>query len=116
MHRLTREVRFALNDEPDIQLTKPPSNSYGGFPTLIGYGQYLTLHVTLSGALDPAAGYLRNIKDIDNAVRAHVIPQLAEKKQSLFAQPPIILDQLQRVLAPSTVEQVKLNLTPFLSV
>ena len=116
MLRLTREVRFAINDSPDDQLSRAPSNSYAGYPTLTGFGQFLTLQVTLTGELDPAAGYLRNIKDVDQAVRARVIPQLASKRTSLFAQPPMILDELQRALAPTTVEQVRLMLSPFLSV
>ena len=116
MHRLTREVRFALNEAPDNQLAQPPTNSYAGYPTLTGRGQYLTLAVTLTGNPDPAAGYLRNIKDVDHAVRTRVIPQLTAKHISLFDRPPLILDQLQRALAPTKVEQVRLALSPFLSV
>src|SRR5688500_12203383 len=115
MLRLTREVRFALNDTPDDQLAHAPTNSHAGYPTLTGHGQFLTLAVTLTGRIDPAAGYLRNIKDVDQAVRTRVIAQLASKRTSLFAQPPIILDELQRALAPTTVERVRLMLTPFLS-
>ena len=75
MFRLTREVRFAVNDDDDAddQLRRPPSNSYGGYPSLVGYGRFYSFAVTLAGELDPATGYLRNIKDIDDAVRRHDI-------------------------------------------
>jgi hypothetical protein len=82
MFRLTREVRFAVNDaagddDDDEHSDSPPSNSYGGYPSLVGYGRYYTLAVTLAGELDPATGYLRNIKEIDDAVRGASSPPSA---------------------------------------
>lgn len=83
---LTREVRFAVNrptvvnslaaaNRPaDEQLLGTPSNSHGGFPSLRGFGQYLSLQVTLAGRLDERSSYLINIKNIDAAVRASAIP------------------------------------------
>ena len=69
MFRLTREVRFAINDLPDDQLAHPPNNSYAGYPSLTGFGRYFRLEVTLQGELDPRTSYLRNIKRIDQRVR-----------------------------------------------
>ena len=43
MHRLTREVRFSVNDRPDDQLSGKPSNSYAGFPSMRGFGRYFDL-------------------------------------------------------------------------
>ena len=72
MLRLTREVRFAINRERDEQLAHRPANSYGGYPSLRGFGLYLTLQVSVSGQLDPATSYLLNIKQIDAVVRGAI--------------------------------------------
>src|SRR5438445_1969415 len=69
MFRLTRQVRFAVNDRPDDQLAGKPSNSYGGYPSLSGAGRYFAADVTIAGALEPHSQYLMNIKTIDVAVR-----------------------------------------------
>ena len=76
MLRLTREVRFAVNASPDGQLAGPASNSFGGFPTLAGAGQFFTLQVTLAGGLHPDSQYLLNIKDVDHVVRERAIPAI----------------------------------------
>src|SRR5437588_7743093 len=77
MFRLTREVRFAINQAPDPQLSEKPTNSYGGFPTVTGFGPHLTLEVTIAGELDEASNYLVNIKNIDAAVRQRAVPKVA---------------------------------------
>ena len=125
MFRLTREVRFAINDggEADEQLSSAPSNSYGGYPSLVGYGRFYSLAVTLAGELDPATGYLRNIKDIDDAVRRRVIPAIRDdvldrsqspRAMTPFEQPIVALVLLQTVLPQTQVERVRLSLSPFL--
>ncbi|MEA2711106.1 MAG: 6-pyruvoyltetrahydropterin/6-carboxytetrahydropterin synthase [Phycisphaerales bacterium] len=130
MFRLTREVRFAINDaggaEDDPQLSRPPSNSYGGYPSLVSYGRFYSLAVTLAGELNPATGYLRNIKDIDDAIRRHVIPAIRADALALneprvraltpFEQPVVALGLLQSVLPQSIVDGVRLSLSPFLSI
>jgi 6-pyruvoyltetrahydropterin/6-carboxytetrahydropterin synthase len=127
MFRLTREVRFAINDDggdEDEQLHRAPSNSYGGYPSLIGYGRFYTLAVTLAGELDPATGYLRNIKEIDDAVRRRIIPAIradvlglsAPRPPTPFEQPVVALGLLQSVLPQTLVDTVRLSLSPFLSI
>src|SRR5688572_7503407 len=125
MFRLTREVRFAINDgEADDQLRRPPGNSYGGYPSLVGYGRFYSLAVTLAGELDPATGYLRNIKDIDDAVRRHVIPAIradvlglnATRPLTPFEQPVVALGLLQSVMPQTVIDRVRLCLSPFLSI
>ena len=69
MFRLTRQVRFSINDQRDDQLERRPSNSYGGYPSLNGAGRYFAADVTIAGELDPRSQYLMNIKSIDEAVR-----------------------------------------------
>ena len=77
MHRLTRLVRFSINAEEDNQLSLPPSNSYAGYPSLTGAGEFFELAVTVEGPLQPPGDYLLNIKEIDQAVRRKVIPVFA---------------------------------------
>ena len=74
MFRLTREVRFAINDGPDEQLTGKPTNGYAGYPSLVGLGRFYVLRVSVTGSLNPASQYLVNIKEIDALVREHGIP------------------------------------------
>jgi 6-pyruvoyltetrahydropterin/6-carboxytetrahydropterin synthase len=125
LFRLTREVRFAVNPgEDDDQLFHPAANSYGGYPSLSGYGPFLSLAVTLAGELDPATGYLRNIKDIDDAVRRHVIPgiradvlgQNAPRPLTPFEQPVVAMGLLQSLLGHTRVDEVSLRLSPFLTI
>jgi 6-pyruvoyltetrahydropterin/6-carboxytetrahydropterin synthase len=73
MFRLTREVRFAINSLPDDQLDRPPTNSFGGYPSSTGFGQYFRLQITLEGQLNPVSSYLRNIKEIDDVVRKRIV-------------------------------------------
>ena len=120
MFRLTREVRFSINREPDEQLSGKPSNGYGGFPTMRGIGHYLTLRVTVSGTLDPASQYLVNIKKIDSLVRERAVPMVRERVLAAApAAPPSLVAELFPLIRPDrggvAVESVELLLTPFLS-
>jgi 6-pyruvoyltetrahydropterin/6-carboxytetrahydropterin synthase len=101
MFRLTREVRFAINDIPDDQQTRAPSNSYAGYPSLTGIAPYLRLQVCLEGKLNPQSCYLRNIKEIDQAVRRSLNPSR-------------VLDLLHTSM--EGVHSVTLLLSPFLSI
>lgn len=119
MHRLTRQVRFAINDLAASKTAGPPSNSYAGFPTLSGFGRYLSLDVTLSGNPAPASSYVVNIKEIDEAVRRRAIPTVADAIGSAgLATPATLVRELFTILQdwPSlTLERVRLNLSPFLN-
>jgi 6-pyruvoyltetrahydropterin/6-carboxytetrahydropterin synthase len=77
MHRLTREIRFAVNAIDDEQLAHAPANSYGGYPSLTGLGHYFTLAATVEGALDPHSSYLLNIRHIDARLRETALPLIA---------------------------------------
>ena len=113
MFRLTREVRFSINDLPDAQLDQPPTNSYGGYPSLTGFGQYFTIQVTLEGKLNPATGYLRNIKDIDQIVRDQFLRTLVSlKRQGTFHR---VLDPLFSEWPNTAVHSIALWLTPTLA-
>lgn len=73
MHRLTREVRFAVSLDPNDQ-TSDGDNGFGGVPAMGGLGVYLALRVTLEGDPEAASSYLCNIKWIDRAVRDRALP------------------------------------------
>ena len=119
MFRLTREVRFAANRPDDAQLGHKPTNSYGGFPTLTGYGPYLALQLKLAGPLDPVSSYLINIKQIDSVVRERAIPFVIKSITGPGAMtPPRLVGRLYQMLEawpPLLLEEVKLNLSPFLA-
>lgn len=119
MFRLTREVRFAINQANDPQLSSPPVNGYGGFPSLTAFGPYLSLAVTLSGPLDPVSNYLVNIKQIDATVRDRAIGAVAVAVHSGGLMPAQLVGRLFQMLdawPPLRLEKLQLNLSPFLSV
>jgi len=74
MFRLTREVRFAINDAPDDQIGSRPTNSYAGYPSLTGLGYFFAVRITLAGELDGRTSYLLNIKQVDEAMRQLGVP------------------------------------------
>jgi 6-pyruvoyltetrahydropterin/6-carboxytetrahydropterin synthase len=119
MFRLTREVRFAANGPCDPQLGHKPTNSYGGFPTLTGYGPYLTLQLTLAGPLDPVSSYLINIKQIDAAARERAVPFVIKSVAGPRAITPArLVGRLYQMLEawpPLLLEEVRLSLSPFLA-
>ena len=118
MFRLTREVRFAINEVDDPQLGGSPTNGYGGFPSLTGFGPYLSLAVTISGPLDPVSNYLLNIKQIDATVRDRAIPAVAAAVRSPGVTPAQLVGRLFPKLEawpPLSLQELTLNLSPFLS-
>src|SRR5687767_1725195 len=80
MFRLTREIRFAVNDTPgavgEPERADPVSNSYAGWPSLRGVGHYFALQMTLRGDLDPTSQYLVNIKRMDAVARERAVDAL----------------------------------------
>lgn len=120
MHRLTRLVRFAINAEADSQLSQLPSNSYGGYPSLTGAGQFFELAVTVEGPLLPPGDYMLNIKEIDQAVRRKVIPIFAEDLRSQkFGGGAGTLGRAHQALEKAwpnvSLVCIELSLTPFFS-
>src|SRR5690349_21182198 len=118
MFRLTREVRFAVDSSPQKQAPAKPTNSYAGYPSLTGFGHYLTLAVTLHGELRADSSYLRNIKDIDDAVRRLAIPIVAAGVRE-GRSPVDVLHSASGAVrdawAGTTLDQLTLTLSPFLS-
>src|ERR1700683_5858983 len=111
MFRLTREVRFAINPQGDGQ----PSahNGFGGSPALLGIGHYFALEVPLVGEPDDTTGCIRNIKEIDKAVRNQAVPLVAQFVRSgRFEGGGSVVSKLYELLmdawAGSTVDQLLL--------
>ena len=118
MHRLTRQVRFAINGENDAQLAQKPTNGFGGYPSLTGWGPFLAIEVTLSGPINPVSSYLINIKQIDAAVRERAIPVVREAVLANGEGPGRVIGRLFDVLEawpPLSLEKVALNLSPYQS-
>ena len=119
MFRLTREVRFAINDPDDPQLRQRPRNGFAGSPSLVGYGPFLTLQVTLAGDLDPQSNYLVNIKQIDSTVRQTAIPFIARAVRSANGLSPaqliIRLYQMLQAWPPLELHELRLGLSPFVA-
>ena len=113
MHRLTREVRFALNGPQDRQLAKKPANSFAGYPSLVGLHPHLALRVTLVGELDPASQYLCNIKWIDQAVRKQLIGAFTAAD---WIDPAKVFKALHNAFGTNRLDCVELMLSPYLSI
>src|SRR5688500_12600744 len=122
MFRLTREVRFAINPGPDTQLSGKPTNSYAGFPTMLGLGWFYVVRVSVTGPLRPDSQYLINIKEIDRLVREHGIPLVGTAVSTGAANHPpafvvrALFDRVGPLLPRGTnLDGVSLSLSPFLS-
>jgi len=120
MFALTREVRFAINGDKDRQPVRRPSNSFAGYPSLLGLGHYLIARVTLRGELQPQTQYLRNIKEIDHVVRTQAIELAGTfvRRQHTGDAAALLLhmfEALRDAFVPATVSQLQLMLSPFLS-
>jgi len=118
MFCLTRQVRFAINAAPDSQLSTGATNGYAGYPSLTGLGHFFALDVAIRGELQTQTSYLLNIKDIDLAVRARVVPTVTGCiAAGQFTGGGIvareIFDELRRELPG--VRSINLHLSPFLS-
>lgn len=120
MLTLTRTVRFAVNP-PELgpSATAPGPNGYAGSPPVRGLGRHYELEVRCAGEIDPATGYLLNIKDIDRAVRTGAVPLIARAcaetpaadPASLF---PGIYRAISRALGPP-LRAVRWRFSPYYS-
>ena len=72
--RLNRNVRFAVNPGGADELGE---NAYAGSPPVRGLGAAYELEISCVAPIDPVAQYVIDIKDIDKAVRATVVPAIA---------------------------------------
>ena len=75
MIKLSREIRFALVPPSRIPDGKP-ANSWAGWPSTNLIVPHLVLRCVLEGEIDPATGYLCNIKVVDDLLRSIVTQRL----------------------------------------
>lgn len=124
MIELTRHVRFFLNGpdprRPFEEHAHRPVNGYSAWPAARGLGRFYQLEVRCRGQVDPQTGYFVNIKEIDQAVREHVLPFLEETLDSTrpSATLPVgtLLRKMLELLQPAlndTVWSIRLELSPF---
>lgn len=122
MVALTRTVRFSVNDGPDPADQPPvPSNTFAAFPTMRGLGRHYELDIRCRGEIDPVTGYFLNIKEIDRAVRATMIPQIARATQDRYAaaDPCVTLRDALPSLdgeLDGTLATVRWHLSPYYSI
>lgn len=121
--QLTRTTRFAINDpsfgDPSDQLRADP-NGFAGKPAMRGLGRHYAVEVTAVGTPDPVTGYLIDIKEIDRAVRAAIVPRIAHACHAEpTRQPMTLLADLVRALAdamPVRLASLTWFLTPWYAV
>lgn len=100
MVELRRTVRANLGGGHPSQLP-PGVNGHAGQPAMRGLGTYYEFDVCCQGEPDPATGYLVNIKHIDQAVRAVILPRVHhELITSTASEPAALLPELAAALAP----------------
>lgn len=120
MVELSRTVRFCLDDRGPAQsgLGSARHNTYSAWPPMRGLGRYYELTVTCRGDVDHATGYFMNIKFIDEAVRDHVLPDLAERvaagEAGDLAMGALMQDMIALLQPPldGSVVAIVLHLTP----
>jgi len=101
---LERIVRFAVND-PTFTPTGGP-NGFAGSPAIRGLGRHYELTIRCAGPIDPRTGYLIDIKTIDKAARASVIPLIAQACVNRpTADPSSMISELFAVLRESIARE-----------
>lgn len=120
---LTRTIRFSINDDADWGA---PTNTFASFPTMRGFGRHYELDVRCIGEASPSTGYFLNIKDIDQATRATLIPMIERAcREESGAFPGDVLARGMASLEAALVEGasgsarlqgVRLRLSPYYSV
>jgi 6-pyruvoyltetrahydropterin/6-carboxytetrahydropterin synthase len=120
MPTLTRTVRFSINPPAHRTGERDDCNGYAGIPAMRGLGRHYSVEVHCRGEQDPVSGYLLNIKDIDRAVRAAVVPRVASACDAAQdAEPGEILPMLLNPLAAELgglLHALRWSLSPYYSV
>ena len=119
MFRLTRQVRFAIDDAPDAtpSVAAPASaNGFAGVPPPRGLDRFYSLDVSLIGELGDATGYITDIKAIDSAVRRLALPLVAAAVRQRQG-PASLIGDLFQVLStawsPARLGALRLSISPF---
>jgi 6-pyruvoyltetrahydropterin/6-carboxytetrahydropterin synthase len=106
VHKLTRQVRFSIN--PFLQEDVEGANPYASQPAGEGLSIFFELSVGLTGDLDRSTGFVMNVLDIDETVRAVVVPLFAKRIKADFKKAKYIgLYELAELLKSAREELVR---------
>lgn len=109
---------------PASSAAPEPTNTFAAYPTMVGLGRHYELDVRCIGEADASTGYFLNIKDIDHAARATLIPSIERAcreapgaaPQDVLARALPELDSAIRRAGQARVRGVRWRLSPYYSV
>jgi len=98
MHKLARQIRFAVN--PFAKAAEVGANSYCAKPGADALALYFALWVELVGPVDADTGFVVNVTDIDRIVRAKGVNIFEEFVKNKFAlKEQITFEQIGQLLS-----------------
>ncbi|MBN1787003.1 MAG: 6-carboxytetrahydropterin synthase [Sedimentisphaerales bacterium] len=98
MHKLARQVRFAV--DPFAEIVSTGANSYCAKPTADAMAIFFALWVELTGKADKDTGFVINVSDIDKIVRDKAVVLFCDCiKQNFEQKKQVSFEQLGQVLA-----------------
>jgi 6-pyruvoyltetrahydropterin/6-carboxytetrahydropterin synthase len=122
VHKLTRQIRFAIDPFADSAATG--ANSYCAKPTVNALGIYLALLVELESKVNPDTGFVVNVVDIDRVVRDNAVKifdcfikqKFAAKKEITFERIAGLFSEVWSVLEnkflPAKTSALAVELAP----
>jgi len=126
MHKLVRQVRFSIN--PFLSKDERGYNSYASEPAGEGLSIFLELSVEITGSVDPATGFVKNVSQIDESVRKFAVPVFTERIKQRFRQRKHVglfeiaellssaWDRLANKFGMAQLSELSLKLDPFRTV
>jgi 6-pyruvoyltetrahydropterin/6-carboxytetrahydropterin synthase len=115
MHLLTRTVRLCMLPPGAPAGTK---NTYAGTPSLTAMGAFYAFDISVRGSPDAQTGYLRDIKVIDRAAHAVLLPGVQVAYADATTTPALTLAKLLAPLDAALgggLSRVRWHLSPFFS-
>lgn len=122
MHKLSRQIRFAVN--PFADSAQIGVNSYCAKPTTNALGIYLALWVKLESNVNPDTGFVVNVVDIDKVVRENAVKifdnfikqKFSAKQEITFEHIAGLLSEVWSVLEnkflPAKISNLAVDLMP----
>jgi 6-pyruvoyltetrahydropterin/6-carboxytetrahydropterin synthase len=122
MHKLARQVRFAINPFGDS--IEYGANSYCAKPTADGLALFFALWVELKDSVNPDTGFVVNVSDIDRIVRDKAVGIFDDfiknkfklKEQISFEQIGQLLSRVWKIIekefASAQIDSLSVELTP----
>ncbi|MBU2597165.1 MAG: hypothetical protein KJ757_06380, partial [Planctomycetes bacterium] len=118
MHKLSRQIRFAI--EPFADSSETGSNSYCAKPTATGLALFFSLWVELESCANPDTGFVVNVADIDKIVRDKAITIFSKfvknRSSNSFEQIGQLLSRvwetIENEFLPAKINSLTLELMP----